>query len=280
MIILVEDNLSHVIAIEYLFMQRDIPVVHARSSLEGYRVALKYCKETPLRVRAILLDINLPLDHLVAGPDGIDIATLLLDDREAGTIPYVPIAIISANMTPQTEDHAKALGIDAVATKPLSAAFIDHVLTLSIKARSRPNERVAAAARKTFLLAQHLDSLTGPDGSFVGVEVTAEELWCVFATVFNSFRFHKDTEQKRQIGRVTLETLGGQSGFNTRYSAFIAYLKGKGLPYRTNQAQILTYIREGFEKKFIEERLGVGRRKLESDITKIIEEFAVFLSRS
>ena len=99
------------------------------------------------------------------------------------------------------------------------------------------------------------------------------------ATLFASFRFYKDSEEKRQLGISALAKLGGRRGFSERYGAFIRALKQKNLPYRTRQAQILTMLYQGLEKKQIEQQLQVGRRKLENDITEIIRDLTEFLRR-
>jgi CheY-like chemotaxis protein len=283
-IILIEDNLSHALSIEYLFQRRNTAVIHVRSPLEGYPIALDHCTRKPLMVQAILIDLNLPIKQLTTGPDGLDVATLLLDDRAAGVIPQVPIMIISGEITEETEAYAQSIGIDAVATKPLDAAFIDRVLTASRASASasaaRPTGRAVDTARKTVGLAQQLQhTIAEADKAPPAIAITEEEVWSVLATLFASFRFYKDSAEKRQLGITALDKLGGRRGFNDRYVAFIRYLKQKNLPYRTRQAQILSLLYQGVEKKQIEQRLGVGRRKLENAIEEIIRDLTEFLGR-
>ncbi len=285
MIILIEDNLSHALSIEYLFQQRDTAVIHVRSPLEGYPIIRDYCARNSPMVQAILIDLNLPIKYLVTGPDGLDVATLLLDDRASGALPDVPIVIISGAISEETENYAQSLGIDAVVAKPLDAAFADRLLATTLgrgRDRSaRPPRRAVENARKTLELAQQLQhTILGSDKKPASIEITEEELWCVFATLFSSFRFYKDTAEKRQLGVAALQKLGGRSAFNEHYRAFVSYLNQKQLPYRTSQAQILTLLQQGVEKKRIEQRLGLGRRKLENDIQEIIQAFADFLRQS
>ncbi len=118
-ILYIEDNLSNLRLIQHLLIHR--PEVTVLPAMQG-RMGLQLAREH--RPNLILLDLHLP---------DIPGSEVLRRLRELPETREIPVAVISADVTPSQIDHLRAAGAWQYLTKPLDVkkflALLDEVLT-------------------------------------------------------------------------------------------------------------------------------------------------------